>query len=96
MNVGVLASPPDPALNSLGGYPEMELLDHTLPLVLIFGGTLVLFSVRTASIHTHSTVQKPLLSHTLASPFHTGLFDNSHSDRGEAKVCVFELHFPTS
>lgn len=66
----MLTSPADPALNSFwggGDYPEVELLDNTVALVLIFGGTLVLFSVRTAPIHTHSTVQKPLLSHTLST-----------------------------
>ena len=91
-NTGVQISLLNSDLTSSDMYPEVELLDHTIALFLIFGGTSILFSIVAVSTYnlTNSAQRFPL-PHILTNFY---LFDNSNFNRCEMIAhCGFDLHF---
>ena len=67
-------------------YPEVELLDYMVDLLLVFWGNSILFSLVAVPIYvtTNSVTRLPFL-HILANICYCRLLDNSHSDS-----CVVE------
>ena len=72
-------------------YPEVELLDYTVVLFLVFGGNFILFSIVTVLIYIPTNnAQKFTFLHVLPKMF---LLDNGHSDRyniylNMALICI--------
>ena len=74
---------------------EVELLDHTVVLFLVFKGTFILFSIVAAQIYipANSVGGFPFL-YTLFCLIIYRRFDDSHSDPWEMTLhCGFDLHF---
>ena len=63
LNVGINVSLQDPVFISFGLYPELGLLDHMVPLFLMFWGTSILFSIMALPIYipTNSAQGFPFL-----------------------------------
>ena len=76
-------------------YWEVELLDLTVVLFLIFWGTSILLSIVAVPIYIPTNRAQDfhflqILANTCACPF-----DGSHSDRcGMISHCGFDLHYP--
>ena len=83
-------------LFSLGEYLVVEVLDHMVILLLIFGGTSTLFStVAAPSCISTSRARRFLFLHILANTWYFLPFGRSHSDRCEVVYHYgFDLHYP--
>ena len=75
-------------------YQEVELLDDTIVLLLIFWETSVLFYATAVPVYIF-IVYKCFLFSTSMSKLISCLFDNGHCDRCKVIFhCDFDLHFP--
>ena len=74
-------------------YPEAELLDYMVVLLLVFWGTSIQFSIVVAAIYIPTnSVQVFSFLRTLTNICYLYSFYDSHSDRGSH--CGFDLYFP--
>ena len=74
---------------SLGIYPGVEMLDHMVALLLVFGGTSIPFSIEAAPIYIPT-----FFSTSSPATVTCGLFDASCSNRCEVfSHCCFDLYF---
>ena len=79
---------------SLDEYSEVELLDHMVVLLLIFGGNSILFPQWLYQFTFLPIMHKVSLFSTSFTTFViTYLFDNSHSNSCEVTYYGFDLHF---
>ena len=81
-------------LSSLNIFPEVELLDHMVFLLVIFWGTCILFSVAAAPIYTPKWCTRVLSSIVKVAFVVACLLDDTHSNRLEViSHFGFNLHF---
>ena len=77
-------------------YPEVELLDQIVALLLVFKGITILFSIVATQIYIPSnSVQRFPFFHILNSTCYLLSFYNSHPNGCEViSHCGFDLNFP--